>query len=90
MYEALEQGAIAHPLYTRFMKRIGTSIAEATMRPNPTCLQGAKKLLAAESSGVDVRPIVRGVIRGAGERDLRPATLEAARRKVARLLVAAL
>ena len=75
------------------MERIGTSIAEATMRPNPTCLQDAELLLAAESSGVDdldVHPIVRGVIRGAGEHDLRPATLEAARRKVARLLVAAL
>lgn len=53
-------------------------------------LEDAELLLAAAAHGVDVLPIVRTVISSDGKRDLRPETLETARRKVAKLLIAAL
>lgn len=51
-------------------------------------IEDAELLLAAAAAGVDVLPIVRRVIQSPAERNLDPASLEAARREVASRMLA--
>ena len=53
-------------------------------------LEDAELILAAIASGIDkekILPIVRTVISSPADRDLRPETLEIARREIARMII---
>ena len=45
-----------HPLYTRFTKIMGTSISEATMRPNPTRQSRSSRAVCARTWPCSRRP----------------------------------